>query len=75
MQRIALALSLTFSLALSASAAEPFTFKKTKLDEKFRGEGVAVGDFNHDGNLDLATGEGYYAAPDWKFQPIREQAR
>lgn len=75
MQRIALALSLTFSLALSTSAAEPFTFKKTKLDEKFRGEGVAVGDFNHDGNLDLATGEGYYAAPDWKFQPIREQAR
>ncbi len=73
---VALALSLSLLLPLSsASAAEPFTFKKTKLDEKFRGEGVAVGDFNHDGSLDLATGEGYYAAPDWKFQPIREQAR
>ena len=52
---VALALSLSLLLPLSsASAAEPFTFKKTKLDEKFRGEGVAVGDFNHDGFRDGA---------------------
>lgn len=50
-------------------------FEKTQLDAKFRAEGVAVGDFNRDGRADIAHGEGYYAAPDWKFVPIREQAR
>ncbi len=41
-------------------------WKKTVLDTKFRGEGVAVGDFNHDGKLDIAAGNVYYSAPDWK---------
>jgi hypothetical protein len=73
MYRIVLALSLT--LALAQSAAAEIKFKKTVLDTKFRAEGVAVGDFNKDGKLDVATGEGYYAAPDWKLVPIREQVR
>lgn len=73
MFRTLLALSLTLSIAHSSFAE--IKFKKSKLDDKFRGEGVAVGDFNKDGKLDLATGEGYYAAPDWKLHPIREQAR
>ena len=50
-------------------------FKKTHLDKLFRAEGVAVGDFNRDGRRDIGHGEGYYAAPDWKFHPVREQAR
>ena len=36
----------------SATAAEKsgkISFKRTQLDSKFRSEGVAVGDFNHDG--------------------------
>ncbi|MGC3969219.1 MAG: VCBS repeat-containing protein [Pirellulales bacterium] len=65
---------LTLAFATSASADE-ITFKKTHIDPKFRAEGVAVGDFNHDGKLDIANGEALYAAPDWKMQPIREQAR
>jgi hypothetical protein len=67
---VAIALSLTTSVT-----AEEITFKKSHIDPKFRAEGVAVGDFNHDGKLDIANGEAYYAAPDWKMQPIREQAR
>lgn len=59
----------------SAFAAEKITFKKTRLDDKFRAEGVAVGDFNHDGKIDIATGESYYAAPDWKPHAVREQVR
>ncbi|HEX3997213.1 MAG TPA: FG-GAP-like repeat-containing protein [Pirellulales bacterium] len=49
---------------------KPIHFKKTVLDTKFRGEGVAVGDFNHDGKLDIAAGNVYYAAPDWKMHVI-----
>jgi hypothetical protein len=50
-------------------------FKKTHIDKIFRAEGVAVGDFDRDGKADIATGEGYYAAPDWTLVPVREQVR
>jgi len=48
-------------------------FKKTVLDTKFRSEGVAVGDFNHDGKLDIAAGPVYYTAPDWKMHSMEEK--
>ena len=34
---------------------------------------MAVGDFNHDGKLDIAAGSVYYAAPDWKMVSILEK--
>jgi FG-GAP-like repeat/FG-GAP repeat len=48
------------------------TWKKTILDTKFRAEGVAVGDVNRDGKMDILTGEGWYEAPDWKFHEIQK---
>ena len=67
-------------VALTASADEPaavagdkIKFKKTQLDDKFRSEGVAAGDFNHDGKLDIAAGAVYFAAPDWKMTDIIEK--
>lgn len=48
-------------------------FKKTQLDDKFRSEGVAVGDFNHDGQMDISAGSVYYAAPDWTMHAVWEQ--
>ena len=45
-----------------------------QLDDKFRSEGCCVGDFNHDGKLDIAAGSVYYTAPDWKMHQFREQA-
>ena len=48
-------------------------FKKTQLDPKFRSEGVAVADFNHDGKLDIAAGFVWYEAPDWKMHLIIEK--
>lgn len=57
----------------AAEKAAKITFKKVRLDDKFRSEGVAVGDFNHDGKLDVAAGSVYYAAPDWKMHAILEK--
>jgi hypothetical protein len=47
-------------------------FHKTQLDSAFRSEGVAVADINRDGRLDIAAGQQWYAAPDWKPFPIAE---
>jgi hypothetical protein len=54
--------------------APQIRFKRTQLDAKFRSEGAAVGDFNHDGKLDIAAGSVYYAGPDWQMHVIGEKA-
>jgi len=57
---------LTIVLALAATAAAgDVRFKKIVLDKAFRAEGVATADVNHDGKIDVMTGEVWYAAPDW----------
>src|SRR5689334_8452088 len=62
--RYALALVATL-LATSMLSAKEIKFKKHQLDDKYRSEGTAVGDFNHDGRLDISAGGVYFAAPDW----------
>jgi hypothetical protein len=44
------------------------------LDEVFRSEGVAVGDFNRDGKPDIAAGTIWYEAPDWKMRLAADKA-
>ena len=68
------------SMVLTASAAaadapSKITFKKVLIDNTFRSEGVAVADFNGDGQADIAAGSVYYAAPDWKMHTIDEKPR
>lgn len=53
-----------------ASADETIRFKKRQLDAKFRSEGVAVGDFNRDGKMDIAAGFVWYESPDWEMHTI-----
>ncbi len=72
------ALVCSVSLADDLQAAEKagkISFKRTQLDSKFRSEGVSVGDFNHDGRMDISAGSVYYAAPDWKMHPVLEEAK
>ena len=56
MRTFLLALAMA-GLAVSAVAETPVKVKFTKrqLDPKFRSEGVAYGDFNNDGKLDIAS--------------------
>lgn len=48
-------------------------FVKYQLDAVFRSEGVAVGDFNKDGKLDIAAGYVWYEAPAWQMHTIIDQ--
>src|SRR2546430_2526776 len=42
------------------------TFKKTQLSDKFWCEGANVGDFNHDGKMDIVSGPHWWEGPDFK---------
>lgn len=52
------------SRAATPRPPEQVRFQKTTLDRAFRSEGVAMGDFNLDGRLDIAAGSVWYAAPE-----------
>ncbi|HUS92524.1 MAG TPA: VCBS repeat-containing protein, partial [Phycisphaerae bacterium] len=47
-------------------------FERTAVDRTFRSEGVAVGDINHDGKMDIFAGDVWYEAPDWKMHELRK---
>ena len=51
---------------LSAAASGEVKFRKIVVDTSFRSEGVATGDVNHDGKLDIFAGDFWYEAPQWK---------
>lgn len=69
--RIILLLVVLVLLDSVLALAEGVRFKKIIVDKTFRSEGVAVGDINHDGKMDIFAGDVWYAAPDWKMHEIR----
>ncbi|MDB6024576.1 MAG: Cysteine proteinase [Verrucomicrobiales bacterium] len=62
-------LSLAFfsaALLVSAKDAKVHSFKKLQLTDQFWSEGANIGDFNHDGKMDVVSGPYWYEAPDFK---------
>ena len=68
-----IALLLTVASAQAQEASPNIHFKKSRLDDVFRSEGAAVGDFNRDGKMDIAAGYVWYEAPDWKVRSVLEK--
>lgn len=52
-------------------AANQVRFRKIVVDKTFRSEGVAGGDVNHDGRIDILAGDVWYEAPKWKMHELR----
>jgi hypothetical protein len=61
---------LTFSTAQEPAYKWPM-FRKHLLDAGAN-ESAAVADINHDGRLDIVSGENWFEAPDWKKHRLRE---
>lgn len=55
--------------------AQDVPFERVLIDYTFRSEGVAAGDFNKDGQMDVAAGDVWYAAPDWTMHEFRPAGR
>ncbi len=41
-------------------------FKKVQLTDQFWAEGADIGDFNHDGKMDVVSGPFWYEGPEFK---------
>jgi len=68
----AIAVALTVALAATLAQAGEVTFRKIVVDKTFRAEGAAAGDVNHDGKLDILSGDVWYEAPNWKMHEVRK---
>ncbi len=64
-----------FLASKTSAPADKIKFKTKQIDYVFRSEGGCVGDFNHDGKLDIAAGSVFYSAPKFeKMNLIRNSA-
>ncbi len=70
------------SLRLGFAQETPVKWERIQFEDAFRAEGVAVGDFNQDGRLDITNGEAWYEAPadanlyntgNWTMKPLRAE--
>jgi hypothetical protein len=65
----------TFLASSSPAPADKVKFKTRQVDYIFRSEGAAVGDFDHDGKLDISAGSVFYSGPKFtKMNLLRKSA-
>jgi len=69
--RILFCCGLAALIAGSTANSGEVRFRKIVLDKTFRAEGVATGNVNHDGKLDVLAGDVWFEAPDWKMHELR----
>lgn len=53
------------TLGLTAKDVKVHSFKKLQLTDQFWSEGANIGDFNHDGKMDVVSGPYWYEGPDF----------
>ena len=76
----ALALAIGAMTCVTASTnAQEIKWKKQQLTDKFYAEGMAAGDFNKDGKMDVVYGPYWWEGPDFKvrhqiFKPTGKEA-
>ena len=58
-----LTLSSLFPVTAITQADDDPNWVRIALDDRFRSEGVAAGDFNKDGVMDVVAGDVWYQAP------------
>jgi hypothetical protein len=68
---LSITLALSLALALAESRPPDIAFTPRALDPG-ASETAAVGDMNHDGRLDIISGEFWYEAPSWTKHRFRE---
>jgi hypothetical protein len=68
---LTITLALSLALALAESRPPDISFTPRALDPG-ASETAAVGDMNHDGRLDIISGEFWYEAPTWTKHRFRE---
>ena len=56
---------LSAGLCLAQAKSDTVQFRKIILTKDFVSEGVAVGDVNHDGKMDVMAGSFWFEAPNW----------
>ncbi len=73
MRSITLSMFLLLLVACGGSEkqAKQISYKKHILYDQFVTEGIATGDVNHDGQIDILSGPFWFEAPDWKRHEIR----
>lgn len=65
-------ITIFLSTAHLCGLAQEVSFKKLTLVNDFVSEGIAVGDVNQDGAVDMLAGPYWFEAPDWKRHELAE---
>src|SRR5580700_5017849 len=71
MRRTVLPLLLVVPALLAATRPADIAFRVTMIDPGYN-ETAALADLNHDGKLDIISGDSWYEAPTWTKHHLRD---